>query len=65
MSIAKAVAEYTAGKKLGAKALFATHYHELTSMASGEKGIVNYHIAARKKGDTLVFLRKILPGGGG
>ena len=62
MSIAKAVAEYTAGKKLGAKALFATHYHELTSMASGEKGIVNYHIAARKKGDTLVFLRKILPG---
>ena len=62
MSIAKAVAEYTAGKKLGAKTLFATHYHELTSMASAEKGIVNYHIAARKKGDTLVFLRKILPG---
>ena len=53
MCIAKAVAEYTAGKKLGAKTLFATHYHELTSMASGElKGIVNYNIAARKKGDT-------------
>ncbi|MBQ8236434.1 MAG: DNA mismatch repair protein MutS, partial [Clostridia bacterium] len=62
MSIAKAVAEYTAGKKLGAKALFATHYHELTEMADGKNGIVNYHIAAKKKGDTLVFLRKILPG---
>ncbi|MBQ9468581.1 MAG: DNA mismatch repair protein MutS [Clostridia bacterium] len=62
MSIAKAVADYTASKKLGAKTLFATHYHELTAMASPEKGIVNCHIAAKKKGDTLVFLRKILPG---
>ena len=62
MSIAKAVAEYTASQKLGAKTLFATHYHELTSMANAENGMVNCHIAARKKGDTLVFLRKILPG---
>ncbi len=62
MSIAKAVAEYTVGKKLGAKTLFATHYHELTAMATAENGIVNYHIAAKKKGEDLVFLRKILPG---
>lgn len=62
MSIAKAVADYTSGKKLGAKTLFATHYHELTTMASSENGIVNYHIAAKKKGETLVFLRRILPG---
>ncbi len=62
MSIARAVAEYTAGKKLGAKTLFATHYHELTEMADGKNGIVNYHIAAKKKGEDLVFLRKILPG---
>ena len=62
MSIARAVAEYTCGKKIGAKTLFATHYHELTEMADGKNGIVNYHIAAKKKGDTLVFFRKILPG---
>ncbi len=62
MSIAKAVAEYTAGKKIGAKTMFATHYHELTAMATEESGIVNYHIAAKKKGDALVFLRKILKG---
>ena len=62
MSIAKAVAEYTASKKIGAKTMFATHYHELTSMAEEGNGIVNYHIAAKKKGDSLVFLRKILPG---
>ena len=62
MSIAKAVAEYTSGKKLGAKALFATHYHELTEMADGKNGIVNYHIAAKKKGDDLVFYRKIVEG---
>ncbi|MBQ9129709.1 MAG: DNA mismatch repair protein MutS, partial [Clostridia bacterium] len=62
MSIAKAVAEYTCGKKLGAKTLFATHYHELTEMADGKNGIVNYHIAAKKKGDDLVFYRKIVEG---
>ena len=62
MSIAKAVAEYTASKKIGAKTMFATHYHELTSMAEEGNGIVNYHIAAKKKGENLVFLRKILPG---
>ena len=62
MSIAQAVAEYTAGKRLGAKTLFATHYHELTALAEQTDGIVNYHIAARKKGDDITFLRKIVRG---
>ena len=62
MSIAKAVAEYSAGKKLGAKTLFATHYHEMTSLEGQYEGIVNYNIAAKKKGDELIFLRKIVKG---
>ena len=62
MSIARAVAEYTAGKKLGAKTLFATHYHELTSLEGEIDGVVNYNIAAKKKGDTITFLRKIVRG---
>ena len=62
MSIARAVAEYTLGKKVGAKTHFATHYHELTGMESEFEGIVNYNIAAKKKGDDIVFLRKIVRG---
>lgn len=62
MSIARAVAEYTASKKIGAKTLFATHYHELTSLEGEVDGIVNYNIAAKKKGDTITFLRKIVRG---
>lgn len=62
MSIARAVAEYTAGKKIGAKSLFATHYHELTDLEEKIDGIRNYNIAAKKKGDTLTFLRKIVRG---
>ena len=62
MSIARAVAEYTAGKKIGAKTLFATHYHELTDLEEEIPGIRNYNIAAKKKGDTLTFLRKIVRG---
>ncbi len=62
MSIAKAVLEYTAGKKIGAKTLFATHYHELSSMEGKVDGVKNYNIAAKKKKDTVVFLRKILRG---
>ena len=62
MSIAKAVAEYTAGKKLGAKTLFATHYHELTSLEGEIDGVINYNIAAKKKGDDIIFLRKIVRG---
>ena len=63
MSIAKAVVEYTHSKKIGAKTLFATHYHELISMEDELEGIVNYNIAAKKKGDTVTFLRKIVRGG--
>ncbi|MBE6530876.1 MAG: DNA mismatch repair protein MutS [Ruminococcaceae bacterium] len=62
MSIAKAIAEYTCGKKIGAKTLFATHYHELTSLEDEVEGVVNYNIAAKKKGDNITFLRKILRG---
>ncbi len=62
MSIARAVAEYTNGKKIGAKTLFATHYHELTSLEDECPGVVNYYIAAKKKGDGIIFLRKIIPG---
>ena len=62
MSIARAVAEYTAGKKLGAKTMFATHYHELTVLEKEMQGVVNYNIAAKKKGDDITFLRKIVRG---
>ena len=62
MSIARAIVEYTNGKKIGAKTLFATHYHELTSMEDEFEGIVNYNIAAKKRGDNITFLRKIVRG---
>ena len=62
MSIARAVLEYTLGKKIGAKTLFATHYHELTEIETQVEGVVNYNIAAKKKGDDIIFLRKIVPG---
>ncbi len=62
MSIARAIVEYTVGRKLGAKTLFATHYHELTVMEGEFEGIVNYHVAAKKRGDDITFLRKILRG---
>ena len=62
MSIARAIVEYTNGKKIGAKTLFATHYHELTSMENEFEGIVNYNIAAKKRGDNITFLRKIVRG---
>ena len=62
MSIARAIIEYTAGRKIGAKTLFATHYHELTAMEGSYDGIVNYHIAAKKRGDSVTFLRKIVRG---
>ena len=63
MSIARAVVEYTHSKKIGAKTLFATHYHELTDMENQLNGIVNYNIAAKKRGDSITFLRKIVRGG--
>ena len=64
MSIARAVLEYCADPKaLGAKTLFATHYHELTELGNSLPGTVNYNIAVRTRGEEIIFLRKILPGG--
>lgn len=64
MSIARAVLEYVADKKrLGARALFATHYHELTVMEDLLDGVHNYNIAVKKRGDDITFLRRIVPGG--
>ena len=63
MAIARAVVEYTHSKKIGAKTLFATHYHELTDMEDKFEGIVNYNIAAKKRGESIIFLRKIVRGG--
>ncbi len=61
MSIARAVVEYTA-KKIGARTLFATHYHELTTLPQETEGVVNFNIAAKKRGNDIVFLRKIVKG---
>jgi DNA mismatch repair protein MutS len=64
MSIARAVLEYCADpRRIGAKTLFATHYHELTVLEGQLPGVKNYNIAARKKKDEILFLRKIVPGG--
>ena len=64
MSIARSVLEYVANKrKLGSKALFATHYHELTVMEDQLSGVKNYNIAVKKRGDDITFLRRIVPGG--
>lgn len=64
MSIAKAVAEYIIRKEtLGCKTMFATHYHELTSLEQQLPGVANYNIAVKKRGDDITFLRKIVPGG--
>lgn len=63
MSIAKAVLEYVCNKKkLGAKTLFATHYHELTDMENEVEGIRNYNIACKKRGNDIIFLRRIVSG---
>ena len=63
MSIARAVLEYTANpKKLGAKTLFATHYHELSTIEAELQNVKNYNIAVKKRGDQMIFLRKIVPG---
>ncbi|MBE6593274.1 MAG: DNA mismatch repair protein MutS, partial [Ruminococcaceae bacterium] len=62
MSIARAIVEYTNSRKLGAKTMFATHYHELTVMEDEFEGIVNYNVAAKKRGDNITFLRKIIKG---
>lgn len=64
MSIAKAVLEYVTDKhKIGAKTLFATHYHELTELENTLDGVKNYNIAVKKRGDDITFLRRIVRGG--
>ena len=63
MAIARAVLEYCADvKKLGAKTMFATHYHELSELEGVVEGVRNYNITAKKQGGGLIFLRKIVPG---
>ena len=64
LSIAWAVIEHISNKKyLGAKTLFATHYHELTELEGKIDNISNYCVAVKEKGDDIVFLRKIIKGG--
>lgn len=64
MSIARAVVEFVANKRtLGAKTLFATHYHELTVLEDLLDGVKNYNIACKKHGDDITFLRRIVRGG--
>jgi DNA mismatch repair protein MutS len=63
MSIARAVLEYTADKKkIGAKTLFATHYHELTELENTIEGVKNYNTSVKKRGDDITFLRRIVKG---
>ncbi len=63
MAIARAVLEYVANaRNMGAKTLFATHYHELSTIESQLGNVKNYNIAVKKRGDQMIFLRKIIPG---
>ena len=63
MAIARAILEYCADKRrLGAKTMFATHYHELGALEGSLPGVVNYNITAKKQGGKLIFLRKIVRG---
>ncbi|MDD2361566.1 MAG: DNA mismatch repair protein MutS [Oscillospiraceae bacterium] len=61
MSIARAVLEYVTAK-IGAKTMFATHYHELTAIENEIDGVKNYNIAVKKRGDDITFLRRIVRG---
>ena len=61
MSIARAVVEYIC-ENIGCKTLFATHYHELTSMDQDIHGVKNYNIAVKKRGEDITFLRRIIAG---
>ena len=64
MSIARAVLEYCADpRKLGARTMFATHYHELTELESRLSGVKNLSTAVKKRGEDVIFLRRIVPGG--
>ena len=62
LSIAWSVAEFLYDK-IKARTLFATHYHELTKLASERKGVCNFNVAVREWNDQIIFLRKIVPGG--
>jgi len=63
MSIARAVLEYVSDKKkIGAKTLFATHYHELTELEQTLHGVKNYNTSVKKRGDDITFLRRIVRG---
>jgi DNA mismatch repair protein MutS len=62
LSIAWSVAEFL-HDKIKARTLFATHYHELTKLASERKGVANFNVAVREWNDQIIFLRKIIPGG--
>ena len=61
LSIARAVSEYI-HDRIGARTLFATHYHELTSLSDEFSGIFNLSVSVMESGDTVVFLKKVLPG---
>ena len=64
LAIAWATVEYVADKeKIGAKTLFATHYHELIELEGKVEGVKNYSVDVKEKGDDVIFLRKITPGG--
>jgi len=64
MAIARAVLEFCADRRtLGAKTMFATHYHELTELADILPGVKNFSTAVKKRGDDVIFLRRIIPGG--
>jgi len=64
LSIAWSVCEYVSDKKkIGARTLFATHYHELTELEDSLEGVKNYCIACKKRGDDITFLRRIIKGG--
>ena len=64
LSIAWATAEYICNKKrIGAKTLFATHYHELSELEGRMEGVVNYQVSVKEHGDEIIFLRKIQKGG--
>lgn len=61
IALAQAILEHISAH-IKAKCLFATHYHELTALESMNMGIVNYHMACQKRGDTIIFQHKIIPG---
>lgn len=62
LSIAWAVTEYVHSKKVGAKTIFATHYHQLTELEVLLDSVVNYNIAVKEQKDDIIFLRKVIPG---